>query len=121
MTRRIKQWISAITIQYQNRNNRKCGARKYESIHDVLCNFTPFCFTAKQQGNLLGVVSGYTAYSEVYIYEMLVFPEYRGHGIGKQLIEQVYEWYKNSGLDNIKRGWTYKIPYSMQSDRKSIL
>ena len=50
---------------------------KYESKHGVQCNYTPFCFTATLDDEIIGVVSGATFFSEVYIDELVVKDEYR--------------------------------------------
>ena len=72
---------------------------KFESKHGVLCNYTPFCFTATLDDEIIGVISGATFFSEVYIDELVVKDEYRGKGIGTQLIKAVEESF--SGQDFI--------------------
>ena len=74
---------------------------KYESKHGVQCNYTPFCFTATLDDEIIGVVSGATFFSEVYIDELVVKDEYRGKGIGTQLIKAVEESFSGQDFDNI--------------------
>lgn len=74
---------------------------KYEMLHGTPCNYTPFYIVAQEQGNVIGIVSGYTAYAEVYVDDIVVLGEYRGQCVGTQLLEQVYKQYEKDGFDNI--------------------
>jgi hypothetical protein len=42
---------------------------KSEAKNEVVCNYTPFCFTAMIDGELVGAIAGATCFSEVYIDE----------------------------------------------------
>ena len=74
---------------------------KYETEHGVLCNYTPFCFTATLDDRIMGVVTGATLYSEVYIDELIVKDTCRGKGIGTQLIRTIEESFCGQGFNNI--------------------
>lgn len=74
---------------------------KYEARNGVLCNYTPFLFVAKVDGEVVGAIAGATCFSEVYIDELIVKDGYRGNGIGEQLIATIEDYYKDSGFDNM--------------------
>lgn len=75
--------------------------QKYEAKHGVVCNYTPFCFIAKIEDELVGAIAGATFFSEVYIDELVVKEEHRGKKIGRQLVEAVEEYYKDKGFNNM--------------------
>ena len=75
--------------------------QEYERENGVVCNYTPFCFTAKKDDKIVGAIAGATFFSEIYIDELVVDKRYRGKKIGAQLIKSVEEFYKNSGFNNI--------------------
>lgn len=73
----------------------------YEKENGTVCNYTPFCFVAKEDNKIVGVIAGATFFSEVYIDELVVDEKHRGKDIGTQLIKAVEDYYKNSGFDNM--------------------
>lgn len=75
--------------------------QKYEAKNGVVCNYTPFCFIAKIEEELVGAIAGATFFSEVYIDELVVKEEHRGKNIGMQLVKEVEEYYKDKGFNNI--------------------
>ena len=79
----------------------ECESEKYEVLNGVSCNFVAFNFCAKQNNEIVGVITGYTCYSEVYIDELIVKERERGKNIGTQLVKTVYDYYKNLGFINI--------------------
>ena len=74
---------------------------KYETKNGIVCNYTPFTFVAKENEEILGIISGATYFSEVYIDELVVMEKHRGKGIGSKLIKKVEDYYKNSGFNNM--------------------
>ena len=42
---------------------------KEEKKHNIFCNYEPYSFVASENGNVLGMITGYTSYEEVYIDE----------------------------------------------------
>ena len=73
----------------------------YEAKHGILCNYTPFCFTATVDGEIVGAISGATLFAEVYIDELVVKSSHRGRGVGRGLVEAVEEHYGGQSFDNI--------------------
>ena len=74
---------------------------KYEEQNIISCNYTPFCFVAKNDDTIVGAISGATFFAEIYIDELVVKEAYRGKGIGTELIDTVLEYYKDYGFNNI--------------------
>lgn len=74
---------------------------KYEAKYRVACNYTPFYFVAKENDEIVGVITGFTCFLEIYIDDLIVMENYRGKNIGTQLIKIVEKYYKNYGLNNI--------------------
>ena len=75
--------------------------QKYEAKNGIECNYTPFCFVAKENNEVIGAIAGATFFSEVYIDELVVKENQRGKDIGTKLINAVEEHYKNSGFNNM--------------------
>ena len=74
---------------------------KYEEQNGISCNYTPFCFVAKNDDTIVGAISGATFFAEIYIDELVAKEAYRGKGIGTELIDTVLEYYKDYGFNNI--------------------
>ena len=74
---------------------------KYETSNGISCNYTPFCFVAKNGDIWIGAVSGASFFSEIYIDELVVRDGYRGNGVGRRLIKAVEDYFGGRGFDNI--------------------
>lgn len=74
---------------------------KYANQFVLNCNYSKFCFVAKESEKIVAVLMGHTIYAEVHIDELIVFPDYRNKGIGKQLIQEVENKFKNTDFDFI--------------------
>lgn len=74
---------------------------KYANQFGLSCNYSKFCFVAKESKKIIGVLTGNTIYTEVHIGELIVLPDYRNKGIGKQLVLEVENKFKNTDFDFI--------------------
>lgn len=74
---------------------------KYENIKGTRCNYTPFSLVARYDGNVAGVISGYTCYAEVYIDDIVVLEDYRNLGIGKSMMKAVEDKFADKGFNNM--------------------
>ncbi len=63
--------------------------RIYENMHNVICSYTPFCFVAENDAEIIGALTGYTAYEEIYIDDLVVAEAYRRKGVGTSLLKKV--------------------------------
>lgn len=73
----------------------------YAERHGVVCNYTPFAFAAKKNGEVIGVVKGHSFYREVHISELIVAEAFRGQGVGTRLLETVEAYFQDKGFDNL--------------------
>lgn len=100
---------------------------RYEAKNAVACRFTPFSFIAKENNKLVGALTGFTCFSEVYIDELVVMEARRGKGIGRRLIEAVEDCYRNGGYHNINLctnefqapGFYEKLGFELEFVRKN--
>lgn len=81
---------------------------KFATKNGIICNYTPFNFVAKEDNEIVGLITGHSYYKEVHISDLIVFEQYRNKYIGTKLIETVEEYYKNKGFENINLT-TYKF------------
>ena len=81
---------------------------KFAEKKDIICNYTPFNFIAKEDNKVVGIITGHSYYSEVHIGDIIILEEYRNKKIGTKLIETVENYYKDKGFENINLT-TYKF------------
>ena len=61
----------------------------------------PFTFVAKEDNEIIGVITGNSYYKEVHISDLVVLEEYRHRQIGSKLVEKVEDYFKGKGFENI--------------------
>ncbi|MBR2704524.1 MAG: GNAT family N-acetyltransferase [Clostridia bacterium] len=93
--------IKKVELNDQIENFIEEEHQKYEKNNGVECNYTPFCFIARDDDKIIGSIAGATFFSEVYIDELVVKEEYRGQDIGTELIKAVEDYYKDKGFNNM--------------------
>lgn len=74
---------------------------KFADANSVQCNYTPFCFVAREKNKVLAVLSGHTYYHEVHISDFIVLEAYRRQHIGSRLLTTVENHFKDRGFNNI--------------------
>lgn len=74
---------------------------KYESAKGAQCNYTPFYFLAKSDNQVIGILSGYTCWEEIYVDDLVVKEEFRNQGIGKALLNAVEIYFAEKNFYNI--------------------
>lgn len=74
---------------------------KYANENDLICNYHSFAFVAKDDEKIVGVITGHSYYNEVHISDFVVLKNYRGKGIGTNLIKSVEHFHKDKGFENI--------------------
>lgn len=78
------------------------GHAAYEAEHGVVCDYKTFSIIIKNESNnVLGVLSAYTAFSEIYIDDIWVAPNHRRSGVGRKLLGLLEECFKGKGYNNI--------------------
>lgn len=78
------------------------GHENDEKNHGVICNYRNFSISIEDSaGQIMGVLQAYTAYSEIYIDDIFVFPKFRSSGVGRKLIQNLLEKYQGKGYNNV--------------------
>ena len=73
----------------------------YAIKNGLECKYKRFTFTARENGEVLGMITGHSYYNEVHISDLLVFEENRGKHIGTDLVKYVEDYYGNEVLVNL--------------------
>lgn len=74
---------------------------KFATKNGVICNYVPFNFVAKEDDEVVGIITGHSYYKEVHIGDLIIFEQYRNKHIGTKLVETVENYFKDKGFDNI--------------------
>lgn len=74
---------------------------KYAKKNDIVCDYTPFNFVAKENDKVIGMITGHSYYKEVHIVDLIILEEYRNKHIGSKLVSKVEEYYKGKGFENM--------------------
>ena len=96
-----------LNIEYQENLNENIYKiideefNKFATKNEVICNYMPFSFIAKENNKLVGIITGNSYYKEIHISDLIVLEEYRNKHIGSKLIETVENFYRNKGFENI--------------------
>ena len=73
-----------------------------EAAHGIICNYKRFSLVLKNDGDeAIGVLTAYTAFAEVYVDDIWVDPNYRNLGLGRKLLNELENRFKNKGYNNI--------------------
>jgi ribosomal protein S18 acetylase RimI-like enzyme len=105
---RSRTQLSPLRIKYtenlSEEANQKmnAGHEKYEREHGIEINYKKFAYLLEdEKGETFGVLSAYTAYTEIYIDDLWVDENYRRQGYGKQLLQAVEDQFQGRGYNNI--------------------
>ena len=77
------------------------GFSEYALKNEIICNYRPFVFVAKEENEVVGIITGHSFYKEVCISELIVSEQYRGKRIGSKLLEAVENFYKDKNMEHI--------------------
>ena len=79
------------------------GHIRYESSHGIACNYKKFSLILKNTDNraLLGILTAYTAFAEIYLDNIWVDENHRKQGLGRKLIEKLESLFTGKGYNNI--------------------
>lgn len=100
---------------------------QYENEHGVFFGLTPFQLVARDNGEITGMLSGYAVYREIYADSLVTFKEYRGRGVGRQLLEEAERLFPEREIDFIHLvtngfqapGFYEKCGYTLEFVRRS--
>ena len=74
---------------------------KFATKNEIICNYTPFNFIAKEDNKIVGVITGHSYYKEVHIEDLIILQQYRNKHIGSRLIKSVEDFFVDKGFENI--------------------
>lgn len=74
---------------------------QYAAQHQLSVNYTPFNFVAEEDEEVIGLITGYAYYNEVYISELILLEKSRGKGIGSKLLRKVEDYFRDKGYELI--------------------
>lgn len=72
---------------------------KYANKNGLSCKYESFTFTARDNGEVIGILTGHSYYDEVHISDLIVLEDYRGKHIGTQMMQKVEDYYKDKGFN----------------------
>jgi ribosomal protein S18 acetylase RimI-like enzyme len=78
------------------------GHVKDEANHRIACNYKKLAILIKNaNGAVIGALQAYTAFAEVYVDDIWVDPLYRGQNLGRKLLKELENKFKDQGYNNI--------------------
>ena len=94
------KFVDALPADVQEIVSR--GHEVYEASHGVVCGYKEISILVQSSaGTSIGVLSGYTAYAEIYVDDLWVDANHRKRGLGRQILQALEERYMNMGFNNI--------------------
>ena len=80
----------------------KKGQEDYETSHGVVCDYRNFWLLVRDANEeVIGFLTYYTAYAEVYVDDLWVAENHRRAGIGRILLRTLEERRQGSGYNNV--------------------
>lgn len=73
----------------------------YESTNKIESGFKRFYILAKEKQIMVGVLTGYTIFSEVCVSELLVCQSHRNKGVGRSLLAHLEAYFTDKNFTNI--------------------
>lgn len=71
---------------------------KHARKNGLECAYQSFTFTARDNGEVVGILTGHSYYDEVHISDLIVLEDYRGKHIGSSMMQAVEDFYKDKGF-----------------------
>ncbi len=73
-----------------------------EATHGIVCNYKKFSLAIKNDGaEIVGILTAYTAFLEIYVDDLWINPIYRKAGLGRKLLESLESRFNDKGYNNI--------------------
>lgn len=69
--------------------------------NEIACNYIPFTFVAKENDEVIGIITGHSYYNEVHINDLIVYEQYRNKHVRSKLMDAVENHHKHRGFLNI--------------------
>ncbi len=74
---------------------------EYGKESGVACDYKTFNFVAKEDGKIIGYLTGHSYYREVHVGDLVVLKEYRHHHVGTALMKKMEEYFAGKGFEHI--------------------
>jgi ribosomal protein S18 acetylase RimI-like enzyme len=74
---------------------------KYARKYNIRVDYNDFCFVAKVDDKVIGILVGHSYYNEVHVTDLIVIEEYRSKGVGTELIRRVEQEFTGRNFENI--------------------
>lgn len=74
---------------------------KYARKYNIRVDYNDFCFVAKDDDKVIGILVGHSYYNEVHVTDLIVIEEYRSKGVGTELIRRVEQEFTGRNFENI--------------------
>ena len=74
---------------------------KYARKYNIRVDYNDFCFVAKDDDKVIGILVGHSYYNEAHITDLIVIEEYRSKGVGTELIRRVEQEFTGRNFENI--------------------
>ena len=85
---------------------------RYAKKYNIVVDYNDFCFVAKENDRLMGIIVGHSYYKEIHITDLIVMEEYRNKGVGTELIKRVEQEFQGRNFENINLTHTLFRPLS---------
>jgi len=97
-----------INLQFTNKDLDKLieikvneGFYEYEKSHGIYDEYEKFNIIATLDKEVIGVLSGYTVFAEIYVDNLWIDKNHRKKGYGRKILLYLENKYKDSGYNNI--------------------
>ncbi len=74
---------------------------KYANQNNIICNYKTFSFIAKENNEIVGVLTGSSVYDEVHIEMLLVMEKYRNKNVGTLLIRDAENYFREKNFNYV--------------------
>ena len=94
------EFLDALPVETERKIANQHEA--YETGRGVECRYTPFSLILRDAaGEIVGALSAYSAYAEVYVDDVWIDAGSRNRGLGRKLLRALEERYAGKGFNNI--------------------
>ena len=97
-----------INLEFTNKDLHKSiqdkvneGFYEHEKSHGIYDEYEKFNIIAKLDKKVVGVLSGYTVFAEIYVDNFWIEKNHRKKGYGRKILLYLENKYKDSGYNNI--------------------
>ena len=74
---------------------------EYETSKGVSCEYKKFHIIAEENDEIVGILIGYTAFSEIYVEDLVVHKNFRNQGVGRMLLQKLEKHFEGKNYSNI--------------------